>query len=501
MTPEVQFFLQLAARRRLATTQDLSSLVRHAPADIGLTGLLQEVVDHGIENDFAVLQELAEEARTRARSHAELPGRAPGAERMPLAATNLGAAYYFPGLGDIRPLSSEDAASVLTTVLSVARREGVSDVHITAGHLPTWRRWGILREIGENPLDAATALTLNLALLPEEMAARVGEGHDATGAIVLPDGTRCRANVVAHHLGTAGSYHLVPDHVPSLGELGFANADTIERLLDFHNGLILVSGPAGSGKTTTLAALVQVLARNRTGHVVTIEDPVEILHAKGNCGVSQREVGRHTATYATALRSALREDPDIIVVGEMHDLETMALALTAAETGHLVLASMHTIDAASALNRILSVFPPNQTPQVRAMVSESLRGIVYQQLLPAPDGRQVLASELLVNTPAVSHLIREGRTYHLEPTMQTGLAEGMQTMDRCILSLVRHGRLSADVARGVLRSRQALDDLAAMVEASRAPAPRPAAAKARRYLTPEEQGAPSQPSDSATTES
>lgn len=500
MTPEARCFLQLAARRRMATTQDLSNLVRHVPANVGLTGLLQEVVDHGLSHDFAALQELAAEARERADRLDEPGGWVPRGERLATTAVDPGAVCYFPGLGDDLPLAAEDALSVMTTVLSVARREGVSDVHLTAGHRPTWRRWGVLREIGELALSPENALLLNTVLLPQEMAVCVHEGRDTTGAVVLPDGSRCRANVVAHHSGTAGAYHLVPARVSSLAELGFANAAPIERLLDFHNGLILVSGPSGCGKTTTLAALVQTLGQSRTAHIVTIEDPVEILHAKGNCMVSQREVRRHTATYASALRAALREDPDVIVVGELHDIETMALALTAAETGHLVLATLHTIDAASALNRILSVFPPSQTPQVRAMVSESLRGIIYQQLLPAADGRQALAYELLVNTPAVSHLIREGRTYHLEPTMQTGLADGMQTMDRCLLDLVRRGQLTPEVARGAIRSRQALADLTAQAGTHRSAAPQPAAAKVRRYLSPEEQDAQAQSANGGTAE-
>jgi twitching motility protein PilT len=259
--------------------------------------------------------------------------------------------------------------------------------------------------------------------------------------------------------------------------------------MDNDNGLVLVTGPTGSGKTTTLAALIDLLNQRRYCHVITIEDPIEIIYPTGTCMITQRQVGLHTHGYASALKAALREDPDVIVIGEMHDLETMEIAITAAETGHLVLATLHTRDAASTLNRLLGVFPPNQQPQIRAMVSESLRGVICQQFLPSTDGRQVLASELLVNTAAVANLIREGKTHLMEGVIQTGISSGMQSMDRCLLQLFGQGLIEEKDARVRMRSRDGVARLerlkehrAATPEPPPPVAPPPAAAGGRKYL-------------------
>jgi twitching motility protein PilT len=235
--------------------------------------------------------------------------------------------------------------------------------------------------------------------------------------------------------GISGSYRLVPDHICSLEELGFLPRDsaTIQKLLDYHNGLILVTGPIGAGKTTTLAAMVNVANEKRTDHIITVEEPIEILQLSKNCSVTQREIGKHTISYHSALKAALREDPDIIVVGEMHDLETIENAITAAETGHLVIGTLHTGDAANTLNRLLDVFPPSQQPQIRAMTAGSLRGIICQKQIPNGMGGIELVYEVLINTQAVSNLVSEGKTYQLKSTMAIGSKQGMFTMDQLIM--------------------------------------------------------------------
>ena len=224
-------------------------------------------------------------------------------------------------------------------------------------------------------------------------------------------------------------------------------------MLSYHNGLILITGPVGSGKTTTLASMVAYLNETRTDHIITVEDPIEVVQPAKGCNVTQREVGPHTRTFATALKGALREDPDIIVIGELRDLETIEMAISASETGHLVIGTMHTSDAATTLNRLLDVFPPAQQTQIRASVAESLRGIVCQRLLPGADGGLVLACEILVSNTAIQNLIREGKSTGLRNTMETGVKEGMCLMDNVVFGLWQERKISAEVALANITNR------------------------------------------------
>jgi len=240
-------------------------------------------------------------------------------------------------------------------------------------------------------------------------------------------------------------------------ELGFAeHIDTLKKLLSYHNGLVLITGPVGSGKTTTLASMVAYLNETRKDHIITVEDPIEVIQAPKGCNVTQRQVGDHTKTFFTALKGALREDPDIIVIGELRDLETIEMAVSAAETGHLVIGTMHTSDAATTLNRLLDVFPAAQQTQIRASVAESLRGIVCQRLLPSPRGGLVMACEILVNTIAIANLVREGKTTGLRNTMETGVREGMCLMDNVAFGLCQEGKISKETARSVISNRALL---------------------------------------------
>ena len=248
--------------------------------------------------------------------------------------------------------------------------------------------------------------------------------------------------------GYSGSYRLIADHVSQLEELGFLPKDVvyIKRLLDYHNGLVLVTGPIGSGKSTTLAAMINIINDKRTDHIISVEDPIEIMQLSKNCQVSQREIGKHTASYRTALKAALREDPDIIVIGEMHDLETIENAITASETGHLVIGTLHTGNASNTLNRLLDVFPPSQQPQIRAMTAGSMRGVICQKLVADGFGGLTLIYEIMLNSMAVANIISEGKTFRLESTMVTSNKNGMCTFDQCLLEKFSLGLITRDAA-------------------------------------------------------
>ncbi len=319
-----------------------------------------------------------------------------------------------------------------------------SDLHLATGSPPTWRRFGNLSPIWNNaaPLTAEDCRRLAYGFLDAGHAKLLEKRGDVDFAY-SPGYGRFRSSVVHQRLGIDMSFRIISTHLRSINELGLP--DITRTLIKYHNGLILVTGPVGCGKSTTLAALVDQVNQERQDHIITLEDPIEyVLQSKG-CHVNQREVGSHTESFAAALRGALREDPDVIMVGEMRDLETIQLAITAAETGHLVLGTLHTGNAARTLDRVLDVFPADQRDQIRVMVSESLRGIISQQLVPRMDGKgRALALELLVNTPAVAATIRDGKTYMLNGIMQTGKNIGMITMDDSLRALYSQNLISRE---------------------------------------------------------
>lgn len=297
-------------------------------------------------------------------------------------------------------------------------------------------------------------MRLNTALLSSSQRRIFTEAQDYDYALAVDLTSRYRVNLMVHKEGVAGAYRMIPAKVRSLEELGFsAHLTTLEKLLSYHNGLILVTGPVGAGKTTTLASMVDRLNAAREDHIITVEDPIEIVQAAKGCNVTQREVGEHTRSFFTALKGALREDPDIIVIGELRDLETIEMAITASETGHLVIGTMHTSDAATTLNRLLDVFPPSQQTQIRASVAESLRGIVCQRLLPASSGGLALACEILINNTAIANLIRENKPTGLRNTMETGVRDGMCLMDNAVFALREQGVISKDVAASNIQNR------------------------------------------------
>jgi twitching motility protein PilT len=359
--------------------------------------------------------------------------------------------------------------AVLDRFLRFAVQAGASDLHLTPGREPTVRLHGLLRKIKASSLTSEeTASILHEALLPAQW--EMLEKHQSVDLCYEAPGLgRFRANVYRQRLGLAGAFRALPRKVPTLAELGMP--PVIERLLSYRQGLVLVTGPAGSGKTTTLGAMINHLNETRHEHIITVEDPIEIVHSNKNCTVTQREVRAHTQSFAAALRAALREDPDIILIGEMRDLETISIAITSAETGHLVLGTLHTPGAARTVNRLVDVFPPEQIPQIRAMVSESLRGVISQQLIPRADGKgRIDALEILVCTPAIAHLIREDRTFQIPSLMQVGLKQGMRLMEQSLAELVFQGVITRPEAMQHTEDPEGFEETLQMMETQAAEA-------------------------------
>ena len=344
---------------------------------------------------------------------------------------------------------SEETVPALDHVdeyLKLAQQYDVSDVHLAPTSKPKWRRFGLLQPVWENAEILTPEQTEKLArnYLPKQELARLEEKGDVDFAYD-PGFGRFRASVVKTRLGWEMVFRVISTNLRSMDDLGLPQA--IKPLLEYQNGLVLVTGAVGSGKSTTLASLINEINNDRQDHIITLEDPIEYVIESKNCHVNQREVHTHTESFSHALRASLREDPDIIMVGEMRDLETISLAITAAETGHLVLATLHTGSAARTLDRILDVFPTEQREQIRIMVGESLRGIISQQLVPRKDGTgRELALELLVNTPAVSSIVRDGKTFMLPGVMQTGKNVGMIMMDDALIQLYEEDKITAEEA-------------------------------------------------------
>jgi twitching motility protein PilT len=330
--------------------------------------------------------------------------------------------------------------------LSLAQKAGASDVHLGVNGPPIWRLHGTLQPIWPDAprLTAQQTAALAEGFLSDARKAEVAGRGDADFAYANSFG-RFRTSVVRQRLGTDIVFRIINTHVRTMDELGLP--EHLKLLTRYQNGLILVTGSVGSGKSTTLAALVEQVNVERREHIITLEDPIEYIFEPKGCHITQREVHTHTRSFGAALRGALREDPDVIMVGEMRDLETISLAITASETGHLVLGTLHTGNASRTLDRLLDVFPVDQQEQIRIMVSESLRGIISQQLIPRADNSgRVLALETLTNTPAVANVIREAKTFMLPGIIQTGRKQGMQLTDDALSDLHTRGLISADEA-------------------------------------------------------
>ncbi|NOY80362.1 MAG: PilT/PilU family type 4a pilus ATPase [Kiritimatiellaeota bacterium] len=380
---------------------------------------------------------------------------------LPVEDGGLGRGW--PDLGLAETLPREEARGLLTQFLEAARGVGCSDVHISAGARPFVRLNKAIHVLTRQPvITAAAAENLNLAPLSSGLREDFEKTHDLDWCYAVKDNERYRVNLMLQRLGVAGSYRIIDGRIRSIRELGFPDPEIIEKLTTYHQGLILVTGPAGCGKSTTLAALIDLINRNRKDHIITIEDPIEVVHRPKSCNVTQREIGRHTRSFSNALRAALREDPDIIVIGELRDLETIEMAIRAAETGHLVIGTLHTGDASSTMDRILDVFPPGQQAQVRSMAAESLKGVICQQLLPNKDGDGLaLAVEIMLGTLAVSNIIREGDTFQLPSVIQTSYNIGMRLLEQSVFDLYEKGQLSYEQASPKIRNPDLLHQMQA----------------------------------------
>ena len=324
----------------------------------------------------------------------------------------------------------------LSQALEQVLIQGASDLHISAGSAPVLRVHGSLKTLAGSPewSREKVASALSTLLSPAQKVTFERE-LEFDFAYTSADGSRFRVNFYYQRGSLGAAFRAIPTEIRSLQELGIP--DSVNNFSQLSRGLVLVTGPTGSGKSTTLAALVDLVNSSRTDHIVSVEDPIEFLHSNKQSMVNQREVGADTHSFSAALKHVLRQDPDVILIGELRDLETISVALTAAETGHLVFATLHTRDAAQTIDRIIDVFPPHQQAQVRAQLSTTLQGVVCQTLVKRSDGKgRVVVTEVLVATPAIANLIREGKTYQIISSMQAGRAMGMHTMDQHLADLV-----------------------------------------------------------------
>jgi len=337
-------------------------------------------------------------------------------------------------------------------ILSLMTERGASDLHLASGSAPYLRIHGEMVKLNYKDVTPEVCQALILEILSERQRANFLEDWDLDCSYSLRGVGRFRLNAFRQRKGVGAVFRLIPDHIQTIEELGLP--ETLTNMLDVSEGLLLVTGPTGSGKSTTLAALIHHLNLTQKAHIITIEDPIEFVHKNQQSLINQREVSSHTKSFHQALRAALREDPDVILVGELRDLESISLALTAAETGHLVLATLHTNSATKTVDRIIDVFPEAQQAQIRVMLSESLRGVIAQTLVRRSDGQgRIPVVEVLVNIPAVANLIREGKTYQVHSTMQTGQVHGMITFEASIQELVRKGVISRQDGHNLLTRR------------------------------------------------
>ena len=357
----------------------------------------------------------------------------------------------------------------IDSILQLVQAQGASDLHLVSGSPPMLRLHGDLQPIEYAPLTSEVIVGLLAEIMTEEQMMRYQGLEEVDFAYEVPGVVLLRCNVYQQANGMAAAFRLLPTRILTVEQLGLPSQ--VLRFAELNRGLVVVTGPPGSGKSTTLAAIVDHINKTRRKHVITLEDPIEYVHANQSCLMNQREVGRNTRSFTDALRASLREDPNVILVGEMRDRESLALAISAAETGQLVLGSLHTQSAIATVDRILDAFPADQQNQVRTQLSESLKGVVAQRLVKRADGRgRVAAVEILFGTHAVANLIREKKTFQIASVMQTSRRDGMQTFDDSVLSLVRTGVVAPEEAAGYGIDAEAIERAAREARAAAGPA-------------------------------
>ena len=364
-----------------------------------------------------------------------------------------------PVIDEFNMAQSPSAGVMIEPLLEECIRTGASDLHLQAGLPPILRNDGILHPIANYPvLDDMTVQKLVFSTLDADQKVILMKDKEFDYSFAFGSLGRFRVNAFHEKGNMAAAFRLIPNKIPTIDELGLPGV--VSTFADHPNGLVLVTGPTGSGKSTTLAALIDKINTERAVHIITIEDPIEFTHNSKRSVVAQREVHYDTYSFAAALRSILREDPDVVLIGEMRDLETIQAAITVAETGHLVFATLHTNSAAQSIDRMIDVFPAHQQPQVRAQLANILVGICSQRLVPAIDGGRIAVTEIMVTNSAVRSIIREGKTHQLDMTIQTGMSQGMQTMDRELAKFVKSGKVAFDVAREFAVDQMEFDRLA-----------------------------------------
>jgi twitching motility protein PilT len=346
----------------------------------------------------------------------------------------------------------------IEVLLEEVVKRKASDLHLQVGLPPMLRVDGSLIPVpGSDPLSDEAVETLVFAILDEDQKQILLKDKEFDFSFAFGDLGRFRVNAFHERGNLAAALRLIPNEILTIEQLGLPQI--VSKFADYPRGLVLVTGPTGSGKSTTLAAMIHKINMERAEHIITIEDPIEYTHRSKKSVIVQREVHYDTYSFSAALRSALREDPDVVLIGEMRDLETIASAITIAETGHLVFATLHTNSAAQSIDRMIDVFPPHQQPQIRSQLSNILMAIASQRLVPAIGGGRIAAAEILVATPAVRNIIREGKTHQLEAVIQTGQEFGMQSMDKTLAGLVHAGSISYDEARNFAVDQDELDRL------------------------------------------
>ena len=333
----------------------------------------------------------------------------------------------------------------ITQLLAFGVEQGASDCHLSAGEPPMIRIHGDLKKLDNPPLTKEQVHALVYDIMNDAQRKTFEETRECDFSFELGEVARFRVNVFMQRKGEGAVFRTIPTKIMTLEELGMPAI--LKQLCEKEKGLILVTGPTGSGKSTTLAAMIDYLNNTFEGHILTVEDPIEFVHPSKKCLVNQRELGPHTHSFANALRAALREDPDVILVGEMRDLETIQLALTAAETGHIVFGTLHTSSAPKTVDRVIDVFPPNQQAQIRAQFAESIEAVLTQTLLKKKGGGRAAALEIMTGTTAIRNLIREGKIHQIPGTMQVSQKDGMQTMDMALTSLVTRGIVTKEEAQ------------------------------------------------------
>lgn len=340
----------------------------------------------------------------------------------------------------------------ITELLAFSVKHNASDLHLSSGVAPMIRVDGEVRKINVPALDHEGVHRLVYDIMNDKQRKDYEEHLEIDFSFEVPNLARFRVNAFNQSRGAAAVFRTIPSDIKSLEELGAP--EIFKKISSFPRGLVLVTGPTGSGKSTTLAAMIDYINENRHDHILTIEDPIEFVHNNKNCLINQREVHRHTHSFNAALRSALREDPDVILVGEMRDLETIRLAMTAAETGHLVFGTLHTTSAAKTIDRVVDVFPAGEKDMVRTMLSESLQAVISQTLIKKVGGGRVAAHEIMMGTPAIRNLIREDKVAQMYSAIQTGMSHGMQTLEQCLQNLVNRGLITREDAMAKSANKQ-----------------------------------------------